>query len=47
MALDMGDGAYWGMDIPCPKAKSYVVRLRIVQNAMADIVQSKCTQPRS
>ena len=40
MALDMGDGAYWGMEYTLPKGESYVVRLRIVQNAMADIVQS-------
>ncbi len=40
MALDMGNGAYWGMEYTLPKGESYVVRLRIVQNAMADIVQS-------
>ena len=40
MALDMGDGAYWGKEYTLPKGESYVVRLRIVQNAMADIVQS-------
>ncbi len=40
MALDMGDGAYWGIEYTLPQGDDYVVRMRVVQNAMASIVQS-------
>lgn len=40
MALDMGEGAYWGLEYTLPKGENYVVRMRVVQNAMAPIVQS-------
>ncbi len=40
MALDMGSGAYWGIEYTLPKGDSYVVRMRIVQQGMAPIVQS-------
>lgn len=40
MALDMGEGAYWGLEYTLPKGDSYVVKMRVVQNAMANIVQS-------
>ena len=37
--LTWATAAYWGMEYTLPKGESYVVRLRMVQNAMADIVQ--------
>lgn len=40
MTLDMGEGAYWGLEYTLPKGDSYVVKMRVVQNAMANIVQS-------
>lgn len=40
MALDMGDGAYWGLEYTLPKGESYVVSMRVVQHDMAPIVQS-------
>lgn len=40
MALDMDEGAFWGIEYTLPKGDSYVVRMRIVQKGMAPIVQS-------
>ncbi len=40
MALDMGNGAYWGLEYTLPKGESYVVSMRVVQHGMAPIVQS-------
>ena len=40
MKLDMGGGAYWGIEYSLPKGDSYVVNMRIVQHAMAPVVQS-------
>lgn len=40
MALEMGEGAYWGIEYTLPKGDSYVVRMRVVQQGMAPIVQS-------
>lgn len=40
MALEMGENAYWGIEYTLPKSDSYVVKMKIVQKGMADIVQS-------
>ena len=40
MALEMGENAYWGIEYTLPKGDSYVVKMKIVQKGMADIVQS-------
>ncbi len=40
MALNMGYGAYWGLEYTLPKGESYVVSMRVVQHDMAPIVQS-------
>lgn len=40
MSLDVAPGAFWGIEYTLPKGDSYVVRVRIVQQNMADIVQS-------
>ena len=40
MALEMGEGAFWGIEYTLPKGDSYVVRMRILQHGMAPIVQS-------
>ena len=40
MALEMGENAYWGIEYTLPKGDSYVVKMKVVQKGMADIVQS-------
>ena len=40
MALDVTPDAYWGIEYTLPKGDSYVVKMRVVQKAMADIAQS-------
>ena len=40
MALEMGDNAYWGIEYTLPKGNSYVVKMKVVQKGMAEIVQS-------
>lgn len=40
MALEMGDGAFWGIEYTLPKGDSYVVKMRVVQKGMAPIVMS-------
>ncbi len=40
MALEVAPDAYWGIEYTLPKGNSYVVKMRVVQHAMADIVQS-------
>ena len=40
MALEMGEGAYWGIEYTLPKGEDYVVKMRVVQKGMAPIVQS-------
>jgi len=40
MALEMGGGAFWGIEYTLPKGDVYVVRMRVVQQDMASIVQS-------
>ena len=40
MALEMAPGAYWGIEYTLPKGESYLVRMRIVQQGMASLVQS-------
>jgi YidC/Oxa1 family membrane protein insertase len=40
MALDVAPNAYWGIEYTLPKGDSYVIRMRIVQQNMADIALS-------
>lgn len=40
MALDMGSGAFWGLEYTLPRGNSYVIRMRVVQKGMAPVVQS-------
>jgi YidC/Oxa1 family membrane protein insertase len=40
MALEVSEGAYWGIEYTLPKGDSYVVHMRVVQKGMAPIVQS-------
>ena len=40
MALKMDNGAYWGIEYTLPKGESYVVGIRIVQEGMAQLVES-------
>mgnify|MGYP002537065062 CR=1 FL=1 len=40
MALNMSPDAYWGLEYTLPKGDSYVVRIRVVQRNMADLVES-------
>ncbi len=40
MALNLTADAYWGIEYTLPKGNSYVVRMKIVQQNMAPIVQS-------
>lgn len=40
MALEMGDGAYWGIEYTLGRGENYVVGMRVVQKGMAPIVQS-------
>lgn len=40
MALNLAPDAYWGVEYTLPKGDSYVVRMRVVQQNMASLVQS-------
>ncbi len=40
MALQMAPDAYWGIEYTLPKGDSYLIKMRIVQRNMAQIVQS-------
>lgn len=40
MALDLAPDAYWGIEYTLPKGEDYVVKMRIVQKNMDEIVQS-------
>ncbi len=40
MALKFADDAYWGIEYTLPKGDSYVVRMKVVQQNMAALVQS-------
>ncbi len=40
MALNMGPDAYWGIEYTLPKGENYVIKMRVVQKNMAQIVQS-------
>ena len=40
MALELAPDAYWGIEYTLPKGESYTVSMRIVQQNMAQIVQS-------
>ena len=40
MTLDVAPNAFWGIEYVLPKGSSYLVKIRIVQQNMADVVQS-------
>ena len=40
MALELAPDAFWGIEYTLPKGNSYVVRMRVVQQNMASLVQS-------
>jgi len=40
MTLQLADNAYWGIEYSLPKGDSYVVRMKVVQQNMAELVQS-------
>ena len=40
MLLDLAPDAYWGLEYTLPKGDSYVVRIRVIQQNMARVVQS-------
>ncbi|MCM1376978.1 MAG: membrane protein insertase YidC [Clostridium sp.] len=40
MTLDVADNAYWGFEYVLPHGDSYLVRVKIIQKGMAQVVQS-------
>ena len=40
MALQIADGAYWGLEYTLPKGESYVVGIRVVQKNLAGLIES-------
>ena len=40
MSLPVADGAFWGIEYTLPKGDSYVVGIKIVQQGMAQVVES-------
>lgn len=40
MLLEVADGAYWGLEYTLPKGDSYLVRAKVVQRNMTQVLQS-------
>lgn len=40
MTLDMGDGAYWGLEYTLPRGDSYVIGVSVVQHGMDRLVET-------